>query len=86
MTNFAGAFLEIEQLRDELNVQFTRVENKTGDAQARIRETMRQQVLGILEQHRMTEERYRQITFLVSTDQQQRDAFTRILVELNTDR
>ena len=85
LTNFARAFVEIEQLRDDVYVQFARSENKTSEAQAQIRETMRQQVLGIIERHQLTEERYRLLTFLVSTDQQQREAFTRILVELNTD-
>ena len=85
LTNFARAFVEIEQLRDDVYVQFARSENKTSEAQAQIRETMRQQVLGIIERHQLTEERYRLLTFLVSTDQQQREAFSRILAQINTE-
>ena len=83
LTNFARAFVEIEQLRDDVYVQFARSENKTSEAQAQIREKMRQQVLGIIEQHQLTEERYRRLTLLVSTDQQQWEAFSRILAQIN---
>ncbi|MQA90170.1 MAG: DUF4168 domain-containing protein [Gemmatimonas sp.] len=75
LTSYAKAFVEIGRLRDDLQVQLTQPVNKTPDAQAEIREQMRERRLQIIQSHNLTEEAYTRITFVVSTDDAQREAF-----------
>lgn len=75
LTSYARAFAEIASLRDEMQAQLARPVNKTQEAQAEIREHMRQRRLRIIQSHNLTEEAYARITFVVSTDDALREAF-----------
>lgn len=83
LTAYARAYLQIGAARGEIQAQFAETGNKTDEAQARLREQLRQRISGILEQHGLTPEEYQRITLLVSVDQAQREAFDQVLATLN---
>lgn len=83
MTAYAQAYVQIGAARNEIQAQFAEGGNKTPEAQAQLRENLRQRVSQILQEHSMTREEYQRITLIVSTDQAQRDAFNQVVARLN---
>ena len=82
-TNFAKAYMEITEISAELQAELALPENKSEDAQARARESTRQRIQQVLQEHGLSETRYSQLNFAISTNDERRDAFTQLLEELS---
>ena len=82
-TNFAKAYMEITEISAELQAELALPENKSEDAQARARESTRQRIQQVLQEHGLSETRYSQLNFVISTNDERRDAFTQLLEELS---
>ena len=82
-TNFAKAYMEITEISAELQAELALPENKSEDAQARARESARQRIQQVLQEHDLSETRYSQLNFVISTNDERRDAFTQLLEELS---
>lgn len=76
---YASAYAEIASLRDQYHTQFARPGNKTHEAQAELRAKLREEVLKVFESKGMTEEEYARITWVLSVDSEQMEAFTKIM-------
>ena len=81
-TSFAKAHMEIMEISAELQAELALPENKSEDAQARARESTRQRIQQVLKEHDLSETRYRQLNFVISTNDERRDAFMQLLEEL----
>ena len=81
-TNFAKAYMEITEISAELQAELALPENKSEDAQVRTRESTRQRIQQVLQEHDLSESRYSQLNFVISTNNERRDAFTQLLEEL----
>ena len=84
-TNFARAYQEITDISAEFQADLALPENKSQEARTRVRESMHQRVEQALHGHGLTEARYSQLNFVISTDDERRDLFTRLLEELSAD-
>jgi len=84
-TNFAKAYREITEISAEFQADLALPENKSQEARTRVRESMHQKVEQVLDGHSLTEARYSQLNFVISTDDERRDLFTRLLEELSAD-
>jgi hypothetical protein len=82
LTVFATAYAQIAVVRDSVQAQLANARNKTPEAQAQLREGLKQRIVQIIGEHGMTEDEYRRITYVISTDAEQREAFEKILAEL----
>lgn len=80
LTAFTRAYIEISAVRDELYAELGRAHDAEGKAE--IRERLNQGIVQVLQQHEMTREEYDRITFIISADAKQREAFDRLLTEL----
>lgn len=81
--NFAKAYLEITEISAEFQAELALPENKSEDAQVRTRESTRQRIQQVLQEHDLSESRYSQLNFVISTNNERRDAFTQLLEELS---
>ena len=81
-TNFAQAYMEITEISAELQAELALPENKSEDAQARARKSTRQRIQQVLQEHGLCETRYSQLNFVISTNDERREAFTQLLEEL----
>lgn len=84
-TNFAKAYMQITEITAELQAELALPENKSEDAQARVRESTRQRIQRVLEEHGLSETRYDELNFVVSTNDERRDAFMQLLEELRAE-
>lgn len=82
LTTYARAYTQIGDARDEIQAELARTANKTADAQSELQTRLRERVAGILGEHGLTEEEYADITFLISVNEAQRQAFAAILERL----
>ena len=83
--NFAKAYLEITEISAEFQAELALPENKSEEAQTRVRESMRQKIQQVLQARGLSETRYSQMNFVISTNDERRDAFTQLLEELRTE-
>ncbi len=77
---FAAAHVKISSARDERYNELGRTHEAQGKAQ--IRERLNQRIAQILQEHALTKEQYQRITFVISVDARQREAFEKIVAEL----
>ena len=82
-TNFAKAHIKIAGISTELQAELALLENKSEDAQTRVRKSARQKIQQVLKELGLSEARYSQLDFLIGTNDKQRDAFTKLLKELS---
>lgn len=82
---FANAFAQIAVVRDSVQAQLANARNKTPEAQVQLREGLKQTIVRIIGQHRLTEDEYRLITYVISIDAETRAAFEKILAEMTKD-
>ena len=80
VTQFARAHIAMNFARDEFHGKVGRIHDEDGRRRARVE--MDSQVEGILLEHRMTRERYDEITLVISLDGEIRSMFDEILTEL----
>ena len=83
--NFAKAYMEITEISAEFQAELALPENKSEEAQTRVRESMRQKIQQVLQGHGLSETRYSQLNFVISTNDARRDAFTQLLEELSAE-
>lgn len=72
---YAKAVTEIGKLRDRYEAEFAEPRNKKIEAQKELHEKLRQEVAKVLQANSLTEQQYNRITYVVSTDAEQRKAF-----------
>ena len=83
--NFAKAYMEITEISAGFQAELALPENKSEEAQTRLGESMRQKIQQILQGHGLSEPRYLQLNFVISTNDERRDAFTQLLEELSAE-
>ena len=83
--NFAKAYLEITEISAEFHAELALPENKSEEAQTRVRESMREKIQQVLQALGLSETRYSQMNFVISTNDERRDAFTQLLEELRAE-
>ena len=81
--NFAKAYMEITEITAGFQAELALPENKSEEAQTRLAESMRQKIQQVLQGHGLSEARYFQLNFVISTNDERRDAFTQLLEELS---
>lgn len=79
LATYVKAFVEIARVRDELHQQFAQARNKTPEAQEALQEQMKERVSKTLEDNGMTQEEYNWITYVISSNQERREAFDRLM-------
>ena len=83
--SFAKAYMEITEISAGFQADLALPENKSEEAQTRLGESMREKIQQILQGHRLSEPRYFQLNFVISTNDERRDAFTQLLKELRAE-
>ena len=83
--NFAKAYMEITEITAGFQAELALPENKSEEAQTRLGESMRQKIQQVLQGHGLSEPRYFQLSFVISTNEERRHAFTQLLEELSTE-
>ena len=83
--NFAKAYMEITKVTVGFQAELALPENKSEEAQTRLAKSMRQKIQQVLQDHDLSEPRYFQLNFVISTNDEQRDAFTQLLEELSAE-
>ena len=83
--NFAKAYMETPEITAGFQAELALPENKSEEAQTRVRESMRQKIEQVLQAHGLSETRYSQMNFVISTNDERRDAFTQLLEELRAE-
>ena len=76
---FAKTYLEVGKARDQIHAELAKVRNKTTEAQEALRVQMREKIAEILQQNGMTEEEFKNITHIVSFDQERREKFEELM-------
>jgi len=77
--------MEITEISAEFQADLALPENKSPEARTRVRGLMRQKVKQVLQGHGLTEARYSQLNFVISTNDERRDLFMQLLEELGAD-
>lgn len=80
MVHFVELQLEIEALREEAIQEMVRIHSE--DGRASIRNNLTEAIREAHEAHEMTPERYKTITFLISSDTPTRELFEETLAEI----
>jgi len=83
LKEYTIAHLDINQARDDFHGQLARVHDAEG--RLRAREEVEAAIETILEEHELTQERYDEITLLISLDGALRAMFEEIVLELETE-
>jgi hypothetical protein len=79
LATFAKAFSAIAQRRDQAQAELAEPKNKKPEAQDQLHEKLRLDVAKLITDHGLTEEQYRRITYVVSTDAEVRKSFDQLL-------
>jgi hypothetical protein len=75
LTVFAKAYTAISQRRDQAQAEFAAPKNKKTEAQDQLHEKLRLDIAKIIQDHGLTEDQYKRITYAVSTDLELRKSF-----------
>lgn len=76
---YVKAFLAERRVQDEFDPQLAAVRNKTDEIQKQLREQRRAQMLKVYTDNGMTEQEFNWITFVVSSNQERRESFEKML-------
>lgn len=79
LAQYTNAYLEIAMVQEEMYPEFARPGNKTAEFQAELRVKLREEVHKVLQAQGLTPEEYAQMTWIISVDQQQMEAFQKAL-------
>lgn len=82
LLTFTRTYVAIGKIRDEIQAQLAQIGNKTAEAQARLREQMKERTAGAIQAAGLTPEEYEQITFVVAFNDEQRKAFEATLAQV----
>lgn len=76
---YGKAFAAIATARDQSQAEFAQTKNKTPEAQRQLHEKLLQTVAKVLQDHKLTQEQYNQITYAISTDTELRKSFDKLM-------
>jgi hypothetical protein len=76
---YVKAFLAERRVQDEIDPQLAAVRNKSDELQKQLREQRREQMLKVYADNGMTEQEFNWITFVVSSNQERRESFEKML-------
>jgi septal ring factor EnvC (AmiA/AmiB activator) len=79
---YTKAFAEVGQARDEVQAKLAASPNKTAEAQAQLREGLKEKAAEIIRANGLTPAQYTRITWRVSVDNELRQSFEEILARL----
>jgi hypothetical protein len=79
LTTYTKAYVAIGKLRDQFEEEFAQSKNKKLEVQQQLHESYRQQIAKIIQDNGLSEQQYNHITFLISTQPEQRAAFEKIM-------
>jgi len=79
MRAYVGAFLDRIKVQEEFDQKLALVGNKSDEAQEVLREERKAGVLAAFRAHGITEQEFNWITFVVSSNQESRQAFEAML-------
>ncbi len=82
LTAYAKAFIAISAARDSVGTELVLPRNKKPEVQLELREKLREHVARVLREHHLTQDEYNRITYAVSSDARQRQAFDGIMARL----
>ncbi|MBI4522027.1 MAG: DUF4168 domain-containing protein [Gemmatimonadetes bacterium] len=82
LLTFTRTYVAIGKIRDEIQAQLAQIGNKTAEAQARLREQMKERTAEAIQGAGLTPEEYEQITFVVAFNDEQRKAFEATLAQV----
>jgi hypothetical protein len=81
---YVKAFLGERKVQDEFDPLLASVRNKQDEAQKLLREQRKERVLAVLTENGLTEQEYAWMTYVVSTNQERREAFEKMLTAAKT--
>jgi hypothetical protein len=76
---YVKAFQAERRVQDEFDPQLAAVRNKQDEIQKQLREQRRAAMLKVYQDNGMTEQEFNWITFVVSSNQERREAFEKLL-------
>ncbi len=82
LTAYAKAFAAIAVARDQAHAGLALPKSKTDATQKELREKLHKQIEQILREQGLSQEQYTRITYVISTDAEQRKRFEEILARL----
>jgi hypothetical protein len=82
LMQYAKAFLEVTKIQDAIDPQLAAVKNKTAEAQRTLHEQRKEQIAKAITAQGLTENEYNSITYVVSTTQDRREAFDKLIADL----
>lgn len=83
LVQFTEAFLEVTELRQEMEVEVAQAE--TPEEANALQQQANDEMVGTLEEHGLTTERYSEIVTLINQDESVRNEFEELLEELSGD-
>ena len=86
LTAYTKAFAEISQVRDEIQAKLAASPNKTIEAQAQLRESLKQRSEAIITAAGLTLAEYTRVTWLISIDDEVRQRFEAMLARLTAEK
>ena len=75
ITTFAQTYVAIAVAGEHVSAEMAEPKNKKDELQRELREKLRKQIAQILADHKLSEGEYEHLTFVISTDAEQRKAF-----------
>ncbi|MGH7468641.1 MAG: DUF4168 domain-containing protein [Longimicrobiales bacterium] len=79
LTTYAKAIAAMAVVRDRIQAEMAAPGNKKDEAQQLLQDKMRQEIAKVLQEHGLTEPQYRRITYVISTDPEQRKILDEIM-------
>jgi len=83
LVQFTEAFLEVTDIRQDMEAQVAQVQSPE-EANA-LQQQANDQMVAVLDEHGLTTERYSEIVNLINQDEEVRNEFEELLVELSGD-
>lgn len=81
LAQYAAASAEIADVRERINAEFARTGNKIHEAQTELRKERQEEVKRIIQEKGLTIEEFEQITWVLSVDAKQMEAFAALVAQ-----
>lgn len=82
VTVYAKTYIAVSKVRDAIHLELAQARNKTPEAQKALQERLREQIAQAVKENGLSEEAYRRLTYVISSDPVQRKLFDEIVAEL----
>src|SRR5688572_4733670 len=76
---YGKAYAAIAEARDQSQKEFAETRNKTAEAQKELKDKLVKTIAKILQDNKLTQEQYTQITYAISTETELRQAFDKLM-------